>query len=162
LEANQILEAMKRIDYTPRSHYWYAPAPGPMLKAAEANNALSTTVFEDHPPFTNQPTAARFTKTFSERATRAGLASTSVDTQAAASYSAWQLIEAAVTATKSIDDKAMATWLHTNQVDTIQGKLRFNERNNYGDDLSRVKQVQDGKWVVVWPREWAAPGAQLR
>jgi branched-chain amino acid transport system substrate-binding protein len=24
-----------------------------------------------------------------------------------------------------------------------------------------VKQVQDGKWVVVWPKEYAAPGAQL-
>jgi len=25
----------------------------------------------------------------------------------------------------------------------------------------RVKQVQDGKWVTVWPKEWAAPGAKL-
>jgi hypothetical protein len=33
--------------------------------------------------------------------------------------------------------------------------------NNYGDDLSKVKQVQDGKWVVVWPKEFAAPGARL-
>jgi len=24
-----------------------------------------------------------------------------------------------------------------------------------------VKQVQDGKWVVVWPKEFAAPGARL-
>jgi hypothetical protein len=30
-----------------------------------------------------------------------------------------------------------------------------------GDDLSKVKQVQDGKWVVVWPKEFAAPGARL-
>ena len=26
----------------------------------------------------------------------------------------------------------------------------------------RVKQVQDGHWKVVWPREYAAPGAKLR
>jgi hypothetical protein len=26
------------------------------------------------------------------------------------------------------------------------------------EDLSKVKQIQDGRWVVVWPREWAAPG----
>lgn len=162
LEANQLLDAMKKIDYAPRSHFWYAPAPGPMLKAPEANNALSMTIFEDHPPFTNNAVAGRFVKTFSERATQAGLPNTAVETQAAASYSAWQIIEAAVTATKGIDDKAMATWLRANQVETIQGKLRFNERGNFGADLTRVKQVQDGKWLVVWPKEWAAPGAQLR
>jgi len=26
----------------------------------------------------------------------------------------------------------------------------------------KIKQVQDGKWVVVWPKEFAAPGATLR
>ena len=84
-----------------------------------------------------------------------------VDTQAAGSFAAWQVIEAAVTATKSLDDKALAEWLRKNPVDTILGRLRFDGPNNYGDDLSKVKQVQDGKWVVVWPREFAAPGARL-
>lgn len=162
LEANQILDALKKIDYAPRSSFWYAPAPGPMLKAPEANNALSFTIFEDHPPFTNNPVAARFTQVFRERATAANLPNTTVEVQAAASYSAWQILEAGVTATKSLDSKTIATWLRANQVDTIQGRLRFNGPGNYGDDLSRVKQVQDGKWVVVWPREWAAPGVQMR
>lgn len=162
LEANQILDALKKIDYAPRSSFWYAPAPGPMLKAPEANNALSLTIFEDHAPFTNNPVAARFTQAFRERATQANLPTTTVEVQAAASYSAWQIIEAAVKATGSLNDKTIATWLRANQVDTIQGKLRFNGPGNFGDDLSRVKQVQDGKWVVVWPREWAAPGVQLR
>jgi branched-chain amino acid transport system substrate-binding protein len=26
----------------------------------------------------------------------------------------------------------------------------------------RVKQVQNGKWVVVWPTAFAAPGAKLQ
>jgi hypothetical protein len=26
----------------------------------------------------------------------------------------------------------------------------------------RVKQVQNGKWVVVWPKAVAAPGATLQ
>ena len=64
-------------------------------------------------------------------------------------------------ATKSLDDKAIAQWLKSNRVDTIQGKLRFDGPNNYGDDLMRVKQVQNGQWVTVWPKEWAAPGAKL-
>lgn len=162
LEANQILDALKKIDYAPRSSFWFAPAPGPMLKAPEANNALSFTIFEDHPPFTNNPVAARFTQTFRERATAANMPTNTVEVQAAASYSAWQILEAGVNGAKSLDSKAIATWLRANQVDTIQGRLRFNGPGNYGDDLNRIKQVQDGKWVVVWPREWAAPGVKMR
>ena len=161
LDGNQILDALKKIDYTPKNHFYLYPAPGPLAKAPEGKGALSTTIFEEHPPFTSSPGAAEFVKLFRERATKAGLPYTAVDVQAAASYTAWQLLEAAVTATKGLDDKALAQWLKTNRVDTITGKLRFDGPNNYGDDLSKVKQVQDGKWVVVWPKEFAAPGAQL-
>jgi branched-chain amino acid transport system substrate-binding protein len=161
LDGNQILDALKKIDYTPKNHFYLYPAPGPLAKAPEGKGALSTTVFEEHPPFTSSPVAAEFVKLFRERATKAGLPYTAADVQAAASYTAWQLLEAAVTATKGLDDKALAQWLKTNRVDTITGKLRFDGPNNYGDDLSKVKQVQDGKWVVVWPKEFAAPGAQL-
>ncbi len=59
------------------------------------------------------------------------------------------MLEAAVNATKSIDDKKMAAWLKANRVDTIQGQLRFDKLNNFGDDLMKVKQVQDGRWVTV-------------
>lgn len=161
LEGVQLLDAMKKIDYKPLHHFYYVPSPAPMLKAPEANGALSTTIFEDHPPFTNNPMAAEFVKTYRERAAAAGLPDTAVETQAAASFSAWQILEAGVKGAKSLDDKAIAAFLRANQVDTIQGKLRFNERGNYGADLSRVKQVQNGKWVTVWPKESAAPGAKL-
>ena len=108
-----------------------------------------------------EPVAAEFVKTFNDRATKAGLPDNAVETQAAASFSAWQILEAAVVGTKGLDDKAMAAWLKKNPVDTIEGRLRFDGRNNFGDDLMRVKQVQDGHWVTVWPKEWAAPGAKL-
>jgi branched-chain amino acid transport system substrate-binding protein len=162
LDGNQLLDALKKIDYTPKSHFYLYPAPGPLAKAPEGKGALSTTVFEEHPPFTNNAAAADFVKLFHERASKAGLPYTAVDTQAAASYTAWQLLEAAVMANKSLDDKLLSQWLKTNQVDTISGKLRFDGPNNYGDDLTKVKQVQDGKWLVVWPKEYAAPGAQLQ
>ena len=77
------------------------------------------------------------------------------------SYTAWQILEAGVTATKGLDDKAIGTWLKANRVDTLQGKLRFNGTGNFGDDLMRVKQVQGGKWVVVWPKDVTAGGAKL-
>jgi len=161
LEGNLLLDAMKKIDYAPPIHYHMYPAPVPLAKAPEGKNALAASIFEQHPPFTNNPLAAEFVKIFNERAAKAGLADNAVETQAAASFSAWQVLEAAVTATKGLDDKAMSQWLKKNRVDTIQGRLRFDGPNNYGDDLMRVKQVQNGRWVTVWPKEWAAPGAKL-
>jgi branched-chain amino acid transport system substrate-binding protein len=161
LEGNQLIDAMKKIDYVPKEQFYMYPAPGPMVKSPDANYALAATIFEEHPPFTSNPEAAAFIKAFNERAAKAGLPDTAVDTQAAASYSAWQVLEAAVTATKSLDDKVLAAWLRKNKVPTIQGTLRFDGPNNYGDDLNRVKQVQNGRWVVVWPKEVAAPGAKL-
>ena len=161
LEGNELLDAMKKIDYTPPLHFYMYPSPGPLAKLPQASGALAASIFEQHPPFTNNPAAAEFVKLYNERAAKAGLADNSVETQAAASFSAWQVLEAAVTATQSLDDKKIADWLKKNQVDTIQGRLRFDRTNNYGDDLMRVKQVQNGHWVTVWPKEWAAPGAKL-
>ena len=161
LEGNQLLEAMKKIDYTPQYHFYMYPAPGPMVQAPEAKNALAGTIFEEHAPFINNPGAAAFVKTYNERAAKAGFPYTGVETQSAASFTAWQVLEAAVTATKSLDDKVLADWLRKNRVDTIQGKLRFDGPSNYGDDLMRVKQVQNGRWVVVWPTAYAAPGVTL-
>jgi branched-chain amino acid transport system substrate-binding protein len=89
--------------------------------APEAKLALSGTFFEEHPPFTNNPAAARFATLYHERAAKAGVPYTNVDTQAAGSYAAWQMLEAAVTATKSLDDKVLARWLRKNQVPTSSG-----------------------------------------
>jgi ABC-type branched-subunit amino acid transport system substrate-binding protein len=161
LDGNLLLDAMKKIDYEPPQHFYLYPAPGPLVSLPEAKNALSVTIFEDQPPFTSNFGAAEYVKLYRERATKAGFADPSVETQAAASYTAWQILEAGVTATKSLDDKAIGAWLKANRVDTIQGKLRFNGPFNYGDDLICIKQVQNGHWVVVWPRESTAGGAKL-
>src|SRR5262249_26441040 len=161
LDGNQMLEAMKKLDYTPPRHFHLFPAPGPLAVAPDGKNALSVTVFEEHPPFTNNPGAAKLILLFRERATKANVPYPYGETQVAGSWAAWQVLEAAVAATKSLDDKTLAQWLRQHRVDTIIGKLRFDGPNNYGDDLFKVKQVQDGKWVVVWPREFAAPGAKL-
>jgi len=161
LEGNLLLDAMKKIDYIPPQHFYMYPAPGPLVALPEAKNALSMTIFEDQPPFTSNTGAAEFVKIYRERATKAGLTDPSVETQAAASYTAWQILEAGVVATKSLDDKAIGTWLKANRVDTIQGKLRFNGVGNFGDDLMRVKQIQNGHWVVVWPKEMTSGGAKL-
>jgi branched-chain amino acid transport system substrate-binding protein len=161
LDGNLLIDAMKKLDYSPPLHFYVYPAPGPMVKSPDAEGALSVSIFEDHPPMNTPAVAAEFTKTFRERATKANLPETNVEVQAAASFTAWQMLEAAVNGTKSLDDKAIAAWLKSNKVDTIQGKLRFDGPNNYGDDLMHVKQVQNGRWLIVWPADVAAPGAKL-
>jgi branched-chain amino acid transport system substrate-binding protein len=133
-----------------------------MSKSPLAQNALSMTMFEEHAPFINAPGAKEFIEAYHERAAKAGIPDTSVEVQAAASYTAWQILEAGVRGAGSLDDKAIGAWLRKNRVDTIQGKLRFDGPSNYGDDLMRVKQVQNGHWVTVYPKEFAAPGATLR
>jgi len=161
LDGNLLLDAMKKIDYVPPQHFYLYPAPGPLVSLPEAKNALSVTIFEEQPPFTNAPGAADFVKLYRERATKANLPDPSVEVQAGASYTAWQILEAGVMSTRSLDDKAIGTWLKANRVDTIQGRLRFNGAGNYGDDLMRVKQVQNGHWTVVWPKEYTNGGARL-
>ena len=162
LEGNMLLDAMKKIDYTPPVHFHMYPAPGPMTKSPEGDKALSVTIFEEHPPFTNSGVAAEFVKLFNERAAAAGLPDTHVEVQAAASYTAWQILEAGVRGANSLDDKKIAEYLRGNKIDTIQGRLRFDGPGNYGDDLMKIKQVQGGSWKVVWPTSFAAPGASLQ
>ncbi|MES2974854.1 MAG: amino acid ABC transporter substrate-binding protein [Pseudomonadota bacterium] len=162
LEGNMLLDAMKKIDYTPPLHFHLYPAPGPMSKAADGNNALSLTIFEEHPPFTTNPVAAEFVKIFNDRATKANLPDTSVEVQAAASYTAWQILEAGVKGAGNLDDKAIAAFIKKSRINTIQGSLRFDGPGNYGDDLMKLKQVQNGKWAVVYPTQFAPPGAKLQ
>ncbi len=163
LEGNLLIEAMKKIDYTPPIQFHMLPAPGPMAKYPDAKNALAITVFEEHAPFLNNAVAAEFVKIFHERGAKAGLPDSSVELMASVQFATWQVLEAAVGATKSIDDKTLAGWLKANRVTTIIGQVRWDGPNNFikGPDLYRVKQLQNGKWNVVWPKDWAAPGAKL-
>ena len=162
LEGNMLLDAMKKIDYVPPMHFHTYPAPGPMTKSADGKNAISLTIFEEHAPFTDNAMGNAFVKVFNDRAAKAGLPDTTVEVQAAASFSAWQILEAGVVGAKSLDDKAIAAFLKANRIDTIHGKLRFNGPGNYGDDLMKIKQVQNGKWVVVWPQTYAAGKLQTQ
>jgi branched-chain amino acid transport system substrate-binding protein len=162
LEGNMLLDAMKKIDYVPPIHFHTYPAPGPMSKSPDGNLALSVSIFEEHAPFTNNKVATDFIKIYHERATKANMPDIAVEVQAAASYAAWQILEAGVRGANSFDDKAIAAWIRKNRVNTVYGQLRFDGPGNFGDDMMKVKQVQNGKWQMVWPPQFAAPGAKLQ
>lgn len=161
-EGIQLLEAMRKIDYSPRIHTHIYPTPGLMAQSPEADGAIAISLFQEHPPFTANFGAADFVRIYHERAQAAGLPYPLVDVQAATSYSAWQVLEAAVKATKSFDDATLAKWLKSNKVDTVSGKLRWDGEFNYGDDLMRIAQVQNRRWVMVYPKNFAAPGVKLQ
>ena len=162
LEGNMLLDAMKKIDYVPPIHFHTYPAPGPMSKSPDGNLALSMSIFEEHAPFTNNKVATDFIQIYHERATKANMPDIAVEVQAAASYAAWQILEAGVRGANSFDDKAIAAWIRKNRVNTIYGQVRFDGPGNFGDDMMKVKQVQNGKWQIVWPAQFAAPGAKLQ
>jgi branched-chain amino acid transport system substrate-binding protein len=157
-----MLEAMKKVDDRPPAQVHLFPAPGPMLKLPEAQGSLALTNFEAHPPFTDDPAIAQYVKTYAERSKAAGIPYPAVDLQSAIAYAAWQVLETAVKATKGTDDKAIGAWLKKNEVPVIFGRLKWSGPQNYveGSDQYKIKQLQQGKWVVVWPSQWAAPGAK--
>ena len=72
-----------------------------------------------------------------------------VDVQAAATFAAWQVLEAAVTATKSLDDKVLAQWLQEEQArhDHRQAALRRAQqlrRRPHQGEAGAGQEVGDG------------------
>lgn len=154
MEAVQLLDAMKRIDYLPKHHFYLFPAPGPTAAHASAGGLTSLTWFEDHEPFLQNTGAAEFVAAFNKRAAAAGIPYPHAESQAAAEFAAWQMLEAAAVGAGRIDDKQMAAWLKANSVKTVLGTRSFEGKFNSGPPDTKLKQVQDGKWVTVWPTKF--------
>jgi branched-chain amino acid transport system substrate-binding protein len=161
LESNQLLESLRKLDYTPKNHFHLYPAPGPLALSPDGKNALCSTFFEPAEPFLSRPGVKRIAEQFHERAVKANLPYPIIDGQAAGMVSEWQILEAGVNGAKSLEDKAIAAWLRKNRVDTIYESLRFDGPYNHGDAAQLIKQVQDKEWKVVWPTKYAAPGVKL-
>lgn len=159
VDAPNLIAAMDALDYQPAGMFVQWPAPGPVLGAGEsAEGVLSVTAFEAHPPFTDDPENDQIAATFEEAATEAGIPYAEMETQASASWAAWQTLVAAVEGAGTLDNEAACDYLVNNTIETIFGETSYGtEENNYYGDLSYVKQVQDGDWWVVYPEEFAAP-----
>jgi len=154
MEAVQLLDAMKRIDYLPKRHFYLFPAPGPTAANPNANGLTSLTWFEDHEPFTKNSGAAEFVTAYTQRAKEAGLPYPVAEYQAASEFAAWQMLEAAAKGAGRIDDKAMAAWLKANKVQTVLGTRSYEGKLNSSVADTKLKQVQGGKWVTVWPAKF--------
>jgi branched-chain amino acid transport system substrate-binding protein len=161
LNANGLLEALQAIDYHPRGLFILWPAPGPLVALGDtAEGVMSVTLFEEHAPFLSNPGADEMIEKFHTAATEAGLGYPVVETQASVSWVAWQVLTAAVAGTGGLDQDAIADWLHNNTVETVIGPVSFDANNqNYGPDLQKIKQIQNGEWLVVYPADFAKEGA---
>jgi branched-chain amino acid transport system substrate-binding protein len=157
VDGPNLIEAMEALDYSPPGMFFMWPAPGPLVAAGEpAEGSLSVTLFEEQEPFLSYPQADVMVELFHEKAEAAGIPYTFVETQSAASWAAWQILIAGVEGSGSLDQEEIGNWLLENGVSTVQGDLSFNpDENNYGPDLDKIKQLQDGVWVVVWPPEFS-------
>jgi branched-chain amino acid transport system substrate-binding protein len=160
VDGNTLIAAMDALDYRPRGMFVQWPAPGPLAEVGES--VFSVTLFEAHEPFLSRAGASELNEEFGKRAAEAGITYPVLDVQGAVSWATWQTLVAAVEATESLDQETLANWLLNNKVDTIVGEITYDTDNqNYGPDLQSVKQVQDGKWVVIYPSELAAEGASI-
>jgi len=162
VDGNLLLEALAKLDYKPKRHFYLYPSSGPLATLPAAEYAVSSTNFEDVKPYLDDPVGAEFARLFDARAQKAGLPYPHAESQGALEYSGWQILTAAVNATKSIEDAKLADWLDKNEVDTIVGRRDFKGKwHQNSKDLTNLRQIQGGRWVGVWPTAMATPGCKL-
>ncbi|MFC6082666.1 ABC transporter substrate-binding protein [Sphaerisporangium aureirubrum] len=165
VDAANILQAMAQLDYRPKQMFGLFPAPGPLLALGDdAEGMLSVSMFEPNKPTLDKlgPAATEITAEFTKRAQAAKLPYTVFETQAAASWNAWEILTAAVKSSNGTDQREMCDTLHQKGADTtFSGHLTFDPKvHNFWPTTQSLKQIQKGEWVTVWPAGRAA--AQLQ
>jgi branched-chain amino acid transport system substrate-binding protein len=165
VDAANILQAMAQLNYRPKQMFGLFPAPGPLLALGDAaEGMLSVSMFEPNKPTLDKlgPEATEITTEFTKRAEAAKLPYTVFETQAAASWNAWEILTGAVKGSGGTDQRKMCDTLHEKGADTtFSGHLTFDPKaHNFWPTTQSLKQIQDGEWVTVWPADRAA--AQLQ
>ena len=160
VDAVNILQAMKQLNYTPKKMFALFPAPGPLLALGPAaEGLLSVSMFEPNKATLAKlpPEATEIVDQFTARAKEAKLPYTVFETQATASWNAWQILTAGVTGSGGTDQKKMCDSLHSKGADTVfSGHLTFDPKDhNFWPTTQSLKQIQDGDWVTVWPADKA-------
>ena len=156
-----VLNAMKQLGYRPPMVFSLFPAPGPLLGlGADSEGALSVSIFEPNKPLIDKVggDAQAIVDDFKARATAQSVAFPVFETQAAASWNAWEILAAGVTAANSLDQQKICDALHSHGVvTTFSGQLTFDPAvNNFWPTTLGLKQIQNGEWVMVWPEDRAA------
>jgi branched-chain amino acid transport system substrate-binding protein len=165
IESAGLIEAMEQLNYRPPIMFSLFPAPGPLLGLGEAAAGhLSVSVFEPNDPVLERmgDEVRGIVEEFESRAEAAGLPYTTFETQAAGSWTAWEILVAGVEAAGSLEQEAICDALHADGAETtFHDELTFDpEDNNFWASDQGIKQIQDGDWVLVWPEDIAAAELQ--
>jgi branched-chain amino acid transport system substrate-binding protein len=156
LDPVNLIRAMEQLDYRPKQFFTLFPAPGPLLALGQASDGvLSVTLFEPNGKLLKKlgTKAQNIVRQFARSAASNGLGYRVFDSQATASWTAWEVLAAGVRGARTLDNERVCDYLKANGVDTTSvGKLRFNPaKNNFSKPRNLVKQIQKGRWKVVWP-----------
>jgi branched-chain amino acid transport system substrate-binding protein len=156
IDTVNLINAMEQLDYRPPALFSLFPAPGPLLGLGEpAQGVLSVSLFEatDAAVAAAGPDVAAIVEEFEATATAQGLPYTTWETQATASWTAWEILVAGVEAAGSLDHTAICDALHASGVQTtFLGQLTFPPAdNNFWPPAQLIKQIQGTEWVPVWP-----------
>ena len=123
--------------------------------ATAATSVLSITLFEPNGRLLKRmgTKAQTIVSRFAQSAAANGLNYRVFDSQATASWTAWEVLTAGVRGARSLDNERVCNYLRANGSDTtFVGKLKFNPAlNNFSVARNLVKQIQNRRWVVVWP-----------
>ncbi len=151
----QLLEALGKLDYKPPRHFYLYPSSGPLAVLPAGRGRGVAHQFRGRAALQpDDPSAAQFAREFNARAVKAGLPFPHADSQAANEYAGWQILVAAVNATKSLDDKTLADWLEHNSVDTLVRQARLQRQVPHQQAPTTAAAAPDpgqAKWVAVWP-----------
>jgi branched-chain amino acid transport system substrate-binding protein len=151
-----LIQAMEQLNYRPPLFFTLFPAPGPLLALGDrGDRVLSITLFEPNGRLLRRmgKKAQTIVRQFAAQAAANRLNYRVFDSQAAASWTAWEVLAAGVRGARSLDHERICNQLRSNGAETtFVGKLKFNPAlNNFSVARNLVKQIQNGRWVVVWP-----------
>jgi branched-chain amino acid transport system substrate-binding protein len=151
-----LINAMDQLNYKPPMFFTLFPAPGPLLALGDrATNVLSLTLFEPNGKLLKRmgPKAQNIVKLFAASAAANRLNYRVFDSQATASWTAWEVLVAGVRGARSLEQERVCNYLRGNRVPTtFTGTLRFTPAtNNFSQARNLIKQIQNKRWVVVWP-----------
>jgi branched-chain amino acid transport system substrate-binding protein len=142
----QFVRSLQKLNYNPKILFQtnaptdeaYPTAIGGAANANGVFTAQSWSATASYPG--NAAFVSAYTKKFGAPPTE----------DAANSYTAGQVLAAAVTAVGSLDQKALASWLHSHTVSTIVGPLKWDKSGDPEGSLL-LSQWQQGKLQVVAP-----------
>ena len=145
----ELIRAFQRLGFSPRMFYQAnSPTDPTYAEAIGPDSTQGIFTFLGWSPAAAYPGNAEFVSGYEQQF------GSPASEDAANSYTAGQVLAAAVQAVGSLDQSAMSTWLHENTVDTIVGPLSWDAAGRPQGELL-LGQWQDGQLQVVAPPESA-------